>query len=197
MHDCCQFHYILIFDVIIRTNLSNINLNRRHLGDNFDEAIQQRHQSFVVTVDNRFIISTAELSVVLSGSEHSLTLQHTLNGDILCSFENPSIMPTPRLLSPLFYGDIIVYYDRLKLYLYTLHEKLMRQAIFEDETVQNMVLNADSQYTVIDDDRGFVQIIRAHDLQPVYAYPQCDASIRSLSITRDQKHFIDNFKNKI
>ncbi|CAF1957286.1 unnamed protein product [Rotaria magnacalcarata] len=39
-----------------------------------------------------------------------------------------------------------------------------------------MVLNADSQYTVIDDDRGFVQIIRAHDLQPVYAYPQCDAS---------------------
>ncbi|CAF4249757.1 unnamed protein product, partial [Rotaria magnacalcarata] len=70
-------------------------------------------------------------------------------------------------------------------------------AIFEDETVQNMVLNADSQYTVIDDDRGFVQIIRAHDLQPVYAYPQCDASIRSLSITRDQKHFIDNFKNKI
>ncbi|CAF2085780.1 unnamed protein product [Rotaria magnacalcarata] len=183
-------------------HVSNINLNRRHLGDNFDEDIQQRHQSFVVTVDNRFIISTGywdkpELSVVLSGSEHSLTLQHTLNGDILCSFENPSIMPTPRLLSPLFDGDIIVYYGRLKLYLYTLHEKLMRQAIFEDETVQNMVLNADSQYTVIDDDRGFVQIIRAHDLQPVYAYPQCDASIRSLSITRDQKHFIDNFKNKI
>jgi WD40 repeat protein len=28
------------------------------LGDNFDERIQQRHQSFVVTADNRFIIST-------------------------------------------------------------------------------------------------------------------------------------------
>jgi hypothetical protein len=38
--------------------VSNINLNRRHLGDNFDERIQQRHQSFVVTSDNRFIIST-------------------------------------------------------------------------------------------------------------------------------------------
>ncbi|CAF4010760.1 unnamed protein product, partial [Rotaria sp. Silwood1] len=37
---------------------SNINLNRRHLGDNFDERIQQRHQSFVVTADNRYIIST-------------------------------------------------------------------------------------------------------------------------------------------
>ncbi len=40
------------------TNLvSNINLSRRHLGDNFDERIQQRHQSFVITADNRFIIS--------------------------------------------------------------------------------------------------------------------------------------------
>jgi hypothetical protein len=51
-----------------------------------------------------------------------------------------------------------------------------------------MVLNADSQYTVIGGDRGFVQIIRTHDLQPVYAYPQCDASIRTLAITYDQKY---------
>jgi hypothetical protein len=51
-----------------------------------------------------------------------------------------------------------------------------------------MVLNADSQYTVIGGDRGFVQIIRTHDLQPVYAYPQCDASIRTLAITHDQKY---------
>ncbi len=52
---------------------------------------------------------------------------------------------------------------------------------------QSLVLNADSQYTVIGGDRGFVQILRTHDLQPVYAYPQCDASIRSLAITYDQK----------
>ena len=36
----------------------NTGLHRRHLGENFDERIQQRHQSFVVTADNRFIIST-------------------------------------------------------------------------------------------------------------------------------------------
>ncbi len=36
----------------------NTGLHRRHLGDNFDERIQQRHQNFVVTADNRFIIST-------------------------------------------------------------------------------------------------------------------------------------------
>ncbi len=48
-----------ILPLSMDTNLiANINLNRRHLGDNFDERIQQRHQSFVVTADNRFIIST-------------------------------------------------------------------------------------------------------------------------------------------
>jgi hypothetical protein len=79
---------------------------------------------------------SAELGIVLSGSEHSLVLQHTLVGDILRSFENPSSMSTPRILSPSNDGDIIVCYDRSKLCLYTLNGKLMRQAIFEDETIQ-------------------------------------------------------------
>ncbi|CAF4271366.1 unnamed protein product [Rotaria sp. Silwood2] len=250
----------------------NTGLHRRHLGDNFDECIQRRHQSFVVTADNRFIISTgycdksfrvqntdmarttqvlyghfdivtctcrsditiagncfiatgsrdstvciwiwngtkgavvdkeypnqeinpspaviltghdteivclwisAELGVVSSGSEHGLVLQHTLQGDILRAFENPCGIASPRLLSPSTDGDIIVCYDRSKLCLYTLNGKLMRQAIFEEETIQSLILNADGQYTVIGGDRGFVQILRTHDLQPVYAYPQCDAS---------------------
>lgn len=45
-------------------------------------------------------------------------------------------MATPRLLSPSSDGDIIVCYDRSKLCLYTLNGRLMRQAIFEDETIQ-------------------------------------------------------------
>ncbi|CAF1324596.1 unnamed protein product, partial [Rotaria sp. Silwood1] len=101
---------------------------------------------------------SAELGIVLSGSELSLVLQHTLNSDILRSFENPSKISTPRLLSPSNDGDSIVCYDRSKLF--------------------------------IGGDRGFVQIIRTHDLQPVYAYPQCDASIRSLAITHDQKYIM-------
>jgi hypothetical protein len=79
---------------------------------------------------------SAELGIVLSGSAHSLLLEHTLHGDILRSFENPSDMSTPRLLSPSNDGDIIVCYDRSKLCLYTLNGKLMRKAIFEDETIQ-------------------------------------------------------------
>ena len=45
-------------------------------------------------------------------------------------------MATPRLLLPSNEGDILVCYDRSKLCLYTLNGKLMRQAIFEDETIQ-------------------------------------------------------------
>jgi len=79
---------------------------------------------------------SAELGIVLSGGEHGLILQHTLTGDILRAFVNPSNMSTPRLLSPSNDGDIIVCYDRSKLCLYTLNGKLMRQAIFEEETIQ-------------------------------------------------------------
>ncbi|CAF5188448.1 unnamed protein product, partial [Rotaria sp. Silwood1] len=70
---------------------------------------------------------SAELGIVLSGSELSLVLQHTLNSDILRSFENPSKISTPRLLSPSNDGDSIVCYDRSKLCLYTLNGKLMRK----------------------------------------------------------------------
>ncbi len=79
---------------------------------------------------------SAELGMVLSGSEHGLVLQHTLQGDILRAFENPSNMSTPRLLSPSSDGDIIVCYERSKLCLYSLNGKLMRQAIFEEEIIQ-------------------------------------------------------------
>jgi hypothetical protein len=84
---------------------------------------------------------SAELGMVLSGSERSLVLQHTLHGDILRSFETPAVAATPRLLTPSNDGDIIVCYDRSKLCLYTLNGKLMRQAIFEDEIIQVINLN--------------------------------------------------------
>lgn len=50
-----QAHLPLSMDSLL---VLNTGLHRRHLGENFDERIQQRHQSFVVTADNRFIIST-------------------------------------------------------------------------------------------------------------------------------------------
>ena len=83
---------------------------------------------------------SAELGIALSGGERGLVLQHTLTGDILRAFENPSNKSTPRLLTPSNEGDVIVCYDRSKLCLYTLNGKLMRQAIFEEETIQVRII---------------------------------------------------------
>jgi hypothetical protein len=79
---------------------------------------------------------SAELGIVLSGSEHSLVLEHTLTGELLRSFENPSNLATPRALLPSIDGDILVCYGNSKLCLYTLNGTLMRQALFEDEFIQ-------------------------------------------------------------
>jgi WD40 repeat protein len=79
---------------------------------------------------------SAELGMVLSGSERSSVLQHTLTGEILRALEYPTDISTARLLSLSNDGDIIVCYDRSKLCLYTLNGKLIKQAIFEDETIQ-------------------------------------------------------------
>ena len=92
---------------------------------------------------------SAELGIVLSGSERSLVLEHTLHGDILRSFEMPSVISTARLLCPSNEGDIIVCYDRSKLCLYTLNGKLMRQAIFEDETIQVNALDLDAPSSLL------------------------------------------------
>ena len=48
-------------------------------------------------------------------------------------------------------------------------------------------MSQDGQYLVIGGDRGTVYIYRSFDLSLVYTYPSCDASIRSLCITHDQK----------
>lgn len=48
-------------------------------------------------------------------------------------------------------------------------------------------MNQDGQYLVLGGEKGVVYIYRSHDLSLAYSYPQCDASIRSLVITQDQK----------
>ena len=84
---------------------------------------------------------SAEMGIVLSGSERGFIIEHTLAGELLRSFENPTDLATPRLLYPSIDGDVVVGYDRSKLCLYTLNGKLTRQAVFEDDTIQVRFLN--------------------------------------------------------
>lgn len=48
-------------------------------------------------------------------------------------------------------------------------------------------MSQDGQYLIVGGEKGTVFIYRSHDLTLAYAFPSCDASIRSLAVTHDQK----------
>lgn len=50
-------------------------------------------------------------------------------------------------------------------------------------------MSQDGQYLIIGGEKGTVYIYRSYDLTLAYTYPACDASIRSLAVTHDQKYY--------
>ena len=48
-------------------------------------------------------------------------------------------------------------------------------------------MSQDGQYLVIGGEKGTVYIYRAHDLSLAYTYPACDAQVRSIALSHDQK----------
>jgi hypothetical protein len=50
-----------------------------------------------------------------------------------------------------------------------------------------ITMSQDGEYLIIGGEKGTVYIYRAYDLSLAYTYPSCDAIIRSLAITHDQK----------
>lgn len=50
-----------------------------------------------------------------------------------------------------------------------------------------MLSSSNSQYLVTGGDKGVVQVWNAWDFKHLYTYPQCDAGIRAIAISHDQK----------
>ena len=50
-----------------------------------------------------------------------------------------------------------------------------------------MILSRDGEYMMTGGDRGIVEVWRTFSLSPLYAYPACDSSVRSLVLSHDQK----------
>ena len=51
-------------------------------------------------------------------------------------------------------------------------------------------MSQDGQYLIVGGEKGTVQIYRSSDLSLAHTFPACDASIRSLTVTHDQKYVI-------
>jgi len=50
-----------------------------------------------------------------------------------------------------------------------------------------MVMSRDGQYLLMAGDSGVVAVWRTHDLKPLYSFPACDSSVRSLALSFDQR----------
>lgn len=50
-----------------------------------------------------------------------------------------------------------------------------------------MVTSGNSQYLVTGGDKGVVEVWSTWDFKHLYSFPQCDAGIRSIALSHDQK----------
>lgn len=51
-----------------------------------------------------------------------------------------------------------------------------------------MLLSKDGQYLLCGGDRGVLSVWQVHNLKQLFTYPGCDAAIRSMAMTNDQRY---------
>lgn len=51
-----------------------------------------------------------------------------------------------------------------------------------------MFLSRDGQYLLMGGDGGVVSVWQVHDLKQLFTYPGCDAGIRSMAVSHDQRY---------
>lgn len=52
-----------------------------------------------------------------------------------------------------------------------------------------MVLSRDGQYLLTGGDGGVVSVWQVSDLKQLFAFPGCDAGIRSMAMSHDQRYY--------
>ncbi|KAM4595756.1 lipopolysaccharide-responsive and beige-like anchor protein [Fundulus diaphanus] len=131
----------------------------------------------------------AELGLVISGCTEGPCLIHSMNGDLLRSLEAPENCLRPRLIQSSTEGHCMVYYDKGQFCLFSINGKLLRHMEME-ESIKAMLLSRDGQYLLTGGDGGVVSVWRISDLKQLFTYPVCDAGIRSMAMSHDQRCII-------
>ncbi|XP_041839635.1 lipopolysaccharide-responsive and beige-like anchor protein isoform X4 [Melanotaenia boesemani] len=131
----------------------------------------------------------AELGLVISGCKEGPCLIHSMNGDLLWTLEGPEHCQRPRLIHSSTEGHCMIYYDKGQFCLFSVNGKLLRHMEVEDN-IKAMLLSRDGQYLLIGGDGGVVSVWQVHDLKQLFTYPGCDAGIRSMAMSHDQRCII-------
>ncbi|XP_059370106.1 neurobeachin-like isoform X11 [Carassius carassius] len=131
----------------------------------------------------------AELGIVISGAKEGPCLVHTITGDLLRALEGPDSCVLPRLISVSSEGHCIIYYDRGQFCNFSINGKLLAQMEINDST-RAILLSSDGQNLVTGGDSGVVEVWQACDFKQLYVYPGCDAGIRAMDLSHDQRTLI-------
>uniref|UniRef100_A0A669E727 Neurobeachin n=1 Tax=Oreochromis niloticus TaxID=8128 RepID=A0A669E727_ORENI len=161
---------------------------RHHIiGDNPNNtprAVLTGHDQEVVCVS-----VCAELGLVISGAKEGPCLVHTITGDLLRALEGPEHYLCPRLISVSSEGHCIIYYERGRFCNFSINGKLLAQMEVNDST-RAILLSSDGHNLVTGGDNGVVEVWQACDFKQLYIYPGCDAGIRAMDLSHDQRTLI-------
>ncbi|XP_060720152.1 lipopolysaccharide-responsive and beige-like anchor protein isoform X2 [Tachysurus vachellii] len=128
----------------------------------------------------------AELGVVISGSKDGLCLLHSVSGELLRVFESTE---RPMLMQASAEGHCVIYYSSGHVCVYSINGKLLCDTHIEDN-IKAMLLSKNGQYLLCGGERGVLSVWQLHDLKQLFTYPGCDAAIRSMAMTTDQRCII-------
>ncbi|XP_031416111.1 lipopolysaccharide-responsive and beige-like anchor protein isoform X3 [Clupea harengus] len=131
----------------------------------------------------------AELGLVISGCAEGPCLIHSMNGDLLRTLGGLEGCVRPRLVQASTEGHCVVYYDKGHLCLFSVNGKLLAHRHLE-ENVKAMMLSKDGQYLLSGGDAGVLSVWQVHDMKQLFTYPGCDAGIRSMAMSHDQRCII-------
>ncbi|XP_074723580.1 lipopolysaccharide-responsive and beige-like anchor protein isoform X6 [Strix uralensis] len=134
----------------------------------------------------------AELGLVISGSKEGPCLIHSMNGDLLRTLEGPKTLEgpenclRPKLIQASREGHCVIYYENGLFCVFSVNGRL--QATMEtDDKIKAIQLSRDGQYLLTGGDNGVVMVWQMWDLKQLFAYPGCDAGIRSMALSYDQR----------
>uniref|UniRef100_A0A7N6AB70 Neurobeachin n=1 Tax=Anabas testudineus TaxID=64144 RepID=A0A7N6AB70_ANATE len=165
---------------------------RHHIiGDNPNNSDYPAPRAVLTGHDQEVVCVSvcAELGLVISGAKEGPCLVHTITGDLLRALEGPDYYQCPRLISVSSEGHCIIYYERGHFCNFSINGKLLAQMEVNDST-RAILLSSDGHNLVTGGDNGVVEVWQACDFKQLYIYPGCDAGIRAMDLSHDQRTLI-------
>ncbi|KAM9318508.1 neurobeachin isoform 2-T2 [Pholidichthys leucotaenia] len=165
---------------------------RHHIiGDNPNNSDYPAPRAVLTGHDQEVVCVSvcAELGLVISGAKEGPCLVHTITGDLLRALEGPDHYQVPRLITVSSEGHCIIYYERGCFCNFSINGKLLAQMELNDST-RAILLSSDGHNLVTGGDNGVVEVWQACDFKQLYIYPGCDAGIRAMDLSHDQRTLI-------